>query len=140
MKITLTNLKKINTLEQLKELDMGSPIYDIGGRGGNLGFIGINVANRIGVLSNYLPRNFGVHCNYLGGGVRGSLIPSDFDIKIVGRKRQLLEALGEACKRVYLNLEGGSGLNDEYDEYSGEPNWEAIATNTARKNGTTSAY
>ena len=140
MKITLTNLKKIYTLEQLKELDMGSPIYDIGERGGHLGFAGIHVANRIGVSSNYLPKSYGVYCNYLGGGIRGALTHSGFDDKISIRKKQLLEALADACKRVYINIEADMGLIDEYDEYSGEPNWNNMATNTARNNGTVSAY
>ena len=140
MKITLTNLKKINTLEQLKELDMGSPFYDIGYRGGHLGFRGIDVANRLGIDYANIPSSFGVYCNYLGGGVRGALVVSDFNVNVKGRKKQLLEAVGEACKRVYINIEGGSGLNDEYDEHSGEPNWEAMATNRARLKGILSAY
>ena len=140
MKMTLTNLKKIQTLSELKELELGSPIYDIGDRGGHLGFNGINVANKVGVLSNYLPKSYGVYCNYLGGGVRGALTHSGFDIKIVGRKQKLLEALADACKRVYINIEADMGLIDEYDEYIGEPNWNNMATNTARNNGTVSAY
>jgi hypothetical protein len=139
MKITLTNLKKIYTLEQLKELDLGSPIYDIGERGGHLGFAGIHVANRIGVSSNYLPKNYGVYCNYLGGGIRGALTHSGFDDKISIRKKQLLEALADACKRVYNDIELELGLFDDTDA-DGETNWNNVATKKARESGTISGY
>jgi len=140
MKITLTNLKKINTLEELNLLDMGKAFYDIGYRGGHLGFRGIDVANRLGINYSNIPTSFGAYCNYLGGGIRGALVVSDFNVNVKGRKKQLLEAVGEACKRVYLNLEGDSGLNDEYDEHTGEPNWETMGTNRARLKGIVSGY
>jgi len=131
MKITLTNLKKINTLEELNLLDMGKAFYDIGHRGGHLGFRGIDVANRLGINPLLLPTSFGVYCNYLGGGTCGALVVSDFNVNVKGRKRQLLEAIGQACRRVYNDIELETGVFDE---------WNELATNQARKNNIISAY
>jgi len=131
MKITLTNLKKIYRLEELNSLDMGKAFYDIGHRGGHLGFRGVDVANRLGINPLLLPISFGVYCNYLGGGVRGVLVVSDFNVNVKGRKRQLLEAIGQACRRVYNDIELELGVLDEWDE---------IATKQARDNGIISAY
>ena len=139
MKMTLTNLKKINTLAELQSLQIGAVSYDIGGRGGTLGFRSAAVAERVKVPVQYMPSMFGAYCNYLGGGIRGAMQHTDFDKLIVGRKRLLLEALGEACIRVYLNLEAEDGLIEENDD-DGEINWDNVATNVARANGTKSAY
>lgn len=139
MKLTLTNLKKIQTLAELKELELGNPIYDIGDRGGHLGFSGHKVAEKVGVNQMYLPKNYGVYCNYLGGGIRGALTPSGFDVMITGRKKQLLEALAEACKRVYNDIELELGLFDDTDE-DGETNWNNVATKKVRESGIVSGY
>ena len=133
----LQAIKDVVTLEDLQELGIGEVIYEVGGRGGNLGFSGYDVAEYLDVDSDYLPGKYGVYCNYLGGGIRGAIASSGYSSEIAEDKAELLDALGEACKKVYLFIE--NGLNDEYYE-DGEPNWDAQATAAARAGGTVSAY
>jgi len=137
--VTLTQLRKVNTLNDLKGLGIGNVFYDIGYRGGGVGFYSGSISEHFGVPEYYLPRKFGAGCNYLGGGVRGSVFASDFDVEIQGRKRKLLEELGQACIRVYIDLENECNMNDEVDE-DGDTNWDALATKGARNNGVRSAY
>ena len=137
--VTLDKLKSVNTLEELETLGIGKVFIDISHRGGGIGFYSNDVSEHFGVPEFYLPRKFGAGCNYLGGGIRGSIFPSNFDDQIQGEERELLEELGNACVRVYEDIENENGLND--DEYEdGDTNWDAIATKKVRENGTTSAY
>lgn len=139
MYINIKNLKKVKTYEDLENLGIGRVYSDISHRGGGIGFYGSDVANWVDVSEGYLPNKFGAGCNYLGGGIRGSIFPSDFSTEITGRKAKILRELTLACVRVYENTENGSGLNDE--EYpDGDTNWEAKATKGARKSGIISAY
>jgi len=110
--ITLKELKKVKTYEDLKNLEIGRIICNISYRGGNVGFCGRDVAMAFDVSENYLPRNFGAGCNYLGGGIRGSIFASDFSTTIKGRKAKLLNALGLACVRVYKNIDSESIEDD----------------------------
>lgn len=137
--VTKKQLQEVNTLRDLKKLGIGNLFYDVGYRGGGVGFYSGDVSEHFGVPNYYLPTKFGAGCNYLGGGIRGSVFASDFDTEIQGEKRELLEELGQACVRVYIDLENESGLNNDVDE-DGETNWDARATNAARQNGTRSAY
>ena len=137
MKLSIPKINKVKTITDLENLGIGSVYCDISERGGGLGFYSSDVANTVGVRESDIPRKFGAGCNYLGGGVRGAIFASDFNSAVTGRKRQLLEAIAEACKRAYENAEGS--MNDDEDE-DGEPNWEASATKCARENGTISAY
>lgn len=88
-----------------------------------------------------LPPKIGAGYNYLGGGVRGAIfctygfMEHGFTEKDANR----LDALAEACMDMVEWLENQSGMNDETDE-NGEPNWDAMATNSARRSGTISAY
>jgi hypothetical protein len=136
---TITLLKKVETLEQLEALKIGNIDYDLSYRGGYLGFRSSAVAEHFKCDDYLLPNKFGAYCNYLGGGIRGSVVPSNFG-KLPKRKTELLKALGEACVRVYINLENENNMNNEYDEYSGEPNWEAMGTNRARLKGIVSGF
>ena len=133
-------IKKAKTIEDLEELGYGSVTYDISHRGGNLGFSGSAVAEEIGISEMLLPRKFGAYCNYLGGGLRGSICISTFSTRIRNVDTiLLLEEIGNACKRVYEIIENQSGLND--DEYKdGSTNWEAIGTKSMRDGGVESAY
>jgi hypothetical protein len=81
----------------------------------------------------------GAYVNYLGGGLRGSIQTSSYSTEIVGKKKELLDLLLEACVRVYENLEDESGLNDEEYE-NGDTNWDALGTKMSRKAGISSAY
>jgi hypothetical protein len=139
-KVTKTQLKKVQTIEDLENLGIGRVYADISHRGGGLGFYASAVAEHFNVSTDDLPSKFGAGCNYLGGGMRGAIFKSSFNTtNITGRKAELLEALAEACVRVYENIENEAGMNDEEGE-DGETNWDAAATKAARDNGTTSAY
>lgn len=134
--VTLTQLKKVNTLDELEALGIGNTTYSVGGRGGYCGFYGSSIAEHFKIREE-LPNKFGCYVNYLGGGIRGAITPSDFYKVTSATKKKLLTALAAACVRVYENLEGD--MNDEEDE-DGETNWDALATKAARAAGTVSAY
>ena len=119
---------------RLEALGIGQLDYDIGYRGGTLGFRSSTVAAAFGIDENLLPRHIGAFVNYLGGGLRGSICTSTYSKEITGKKKELLDELLAACKRAYESLENGSGLND--DEYpDGDTNWEAQGTKAARAAG-----
>jgi len=137
-KPTLAQLNKAHTIEDLNALGMGKVTYEIGYRGGHLGFRAFDIMEVLGVEEGDLPRGYGAYVNYLGGGVRGSITASGFNREtITGAKAKWLNVLALACIRVYENAEGD--MNNEQDE-DGEPNWDAMATNKARKHGIKSAY
>jgi hypothetical protein len=137
--VKLTELKKVKTYKDLEKLGIGKIYCDISHRGGGIGFWSNDIAKSFKVNEGDLPRKFGAGCNYLGGGIRGSIFPSNFSNRITGKKAKLLSALALACVRVYENLEDESGLNGEkYPD--GDTNWESKATKEARKNRAISAY
>lgn len=144
-KSLLARIKAVQTVEDLEALEIGGLDYEISYRGGYIGFSSANVAEKISKATHsrldvsLLPRKFGAHCNYLGGGLRGSICASNFDDEIVGKNREHLEALGEACVRVYKNIEDEDHLNDE-ESPDGDTNWEAKGTNASRAAGIVSAY
>lgn len=136
---TLKELRAVQTIDDLEDLEIGSVYCDISHRGGGLGFYSEDVASHFEVERFYLPPKFGAGCNYLGGGLRGSIFGSTFSDKIIGRKAALLKELASACVRVYENIENEDGLNDE--EYpDGETNWEALGTRKCRNSGIRRAY
>ncbi len=137
--VTLKQLKNVQTYDDLNELGVGRAYYEVGYRGGNIGFYGSDISTHFGVRETLLPRMFGAFCNYLGGGIRGSITGSGFSPLVTGRKEKLLTALAEACVRVYQNIEDESGLNETEDD-DGETVWDAVATNAVRKSGVVSAY
>ena len=137
--VTKTQLKKCNTIEDLQELGIGSVYADISHRGGGVGFYASDIAEHFNVHNGYLPRKFGAGCNYMGGGIRGSIFPSTFSPSIKGRKAELLDALAAACVRAYESAENDYGMNNEEDD-DGDINWDAKATNAVRRTGATSAY
>jgi len=137
--ITIKQLKKIEAPEELDSLNLGKAIYEIGGRGGKFGFSGSAIAENLNISESDLPRNYGVYCNYLGGGIRGALIESGYNKEIAPRKARLLDELAKLCIKMYVYIESDAGLNDAYDE-EGEPNWENQATMKARQAGVERAY
>lgn len=136
---TIRELNKVNTLDELEALGIGRVDYEMSYRGGNLGFNGAVVAEKFNINPNHMPRNFGAYCNYLGGGVRGTVNPSTFSDKVPEAKAKRLRALAEACVRVFDDIENEIGLNDTEDE-DGETNWDALATQGARNSGIVSGY
>ena len=138
--LTVKTLKAVNTYEDLEGLGIGRVYCDISYRGGGIGFYGSDVATAFEVSENDLPNKVGAGCNYLGGGLRGSIFASDFNkTNITGKKATLLTALAQACVKVYENTENGYGLNNEVDA-DGETNWEALGTKGSRRAGIQSAY
>jgi hypothetical protein len=135
--LTKKKLNNIHTLEDLREI--GRVLVDIGHRGGKVGLSSDIVSEELDIPSHLLPRMIGAYVNYLGGGLRGSIQTSSYSSEIVGKKKELLDLLLEACVRVYEDIENESGLNDEEYE-DGETNWDALATKMSRQAGISSAY
>lgn len=140
MKNLLKKIRAVENLDDLENLEIGNTRVDISYRGGGIGFESRDVSSAFDVPDYYLPRFFGAACNYMGGGLRGSVFPSNYSENITGkRKIELLDALSAACVRVYESIENESMLND--DQYpDGETNWEAVGTKSIRRAGITSAY
>ena len=135
------HLKAINAIQTPEDFcSIGLPldVINISERGGYLGFSISSLDTFLDISSVYLPGHVGAYCNYLGGGLRGTIQTSNYSDKITGRKKQLLDAILQACKRVYINIESESGLTSETDD--GETNWENTGTNACRAAGINSAY
>ncbi len=135
---TITDLKKVRSIADLKLLNIGYLQYDIGGRGGSVHYSCSDVAEHFSVDADKLTPKIGAYTNYLGGGLRGSITGSQVR-GLSKRKTALVEALINACVRAYQNAEDELGMNDEEDE-DGDINWEAKGTNAARGAGIVSAY
>lgn len=145
-------MKKLSVEDYVDKLliaEAGNRIkYDIGGRGGNYTMEAELALELVGATGDYfdeylefLPSSFGAGCNYLGGGLRGSVMTTGdkavFEEK--GFSKAVADELGklaEACKERYISLEGA--MNDE--EVDGETNWEAVGTNKMRQVGMERAY
>lgn len=119
--LKIADLKKVKTYEDLENLGIGRIYCDISHRGGGIGFYSDDVRNYFDNFGLYidsvdLPNKFGAYCNYLGGGIRGSICVSGFNDKLwqKGTKRiaRLLEELQEACRRVYENIDNEEIEND----------------------------
>lgn len=82
-----------------------------------------------------LPRYVGAGCNYLGGGIRGSICMSGMDESIWENFKKAAEVLTQVQKiavEKYKNEEQELGLYDE--------SWEAKGTAMSRARGIVSAY
>ena len=134
-------LKEINSIQSPEDftnvLGFSLDKIDVSHRGGGVGFSCFDAENFLEIDNNLLPRNNGAYCNYLGGGLRGSICLSNYSPKIKGRKKILLDAILQACKRIYFYIE--SPLNEEEDS-DGETNWDAVGTAAVRRAGVKSAY
>lgn len=105
--------------------------YNVGYRGGGVG-IPRGVLARLMTkyfdideewLANRLPKYFGAGCNYLGGGIRGQIFPSDYDDEIDSEEPEVANVLNEIAKLAveeYEIVEEEIGL-EEYDPWG----WEA---------------
>jgi hypothetical protein len=137
-------VRALSHLEETRSL-----LVDIGHRGGHFGARTPEVLTALWPtlsptlrdrLTSSLPPKIGALCNYLGGGVRGAVVPSarlsDFISHGVPVTRaRVLAAFANACVDRYIALEG---LEDQDED--GTPDWDAIATNAARRAGVVSAY
>jgi len=134
---------KNNMRNILTELESTNKMrYEVGGRGGYCKVPAAAVLTALNIPEKYTdmcPEYIGAGCNYLGGGLRGSIfctagfqehgIPKTYAARL-NRFAQLL-------KTRYEELE--NGLNDETDQ-DGETNWEAMGTRLSRQAGVVSAY
>jgi hypothetical protein len=138
--ITLKQLRSIQCIEDFEALSLSPCVYDISHRGGKLGFSSTVISSLFKINEAALSKNVGVYCNYLGGGVRGTINASSYStLSITGRKKALLDAFLAACRRVYENVENSMYLNDtEYPD--GDTNYDALVTNLSRKAGIVSSY
>jgi hypothetical protein len=132
MKMNFKTVMSCNTIEDLQQLGLGLT-YKIGGNTGYLGLNGALLANAMKIDADLLPMNFGVYHNYLGGGMKGSLIKSSFSDSIPENKKQILVQLLHACQRAFLTYE-----NDLYDDNADD--WDRMATDAARAAGIQKAY
>jgi len=134
------NIKSLYDLENRGLVD-----YEVGYRGGNYGlcvadFIKKFIPERLDDVDNIaemLPNKVGVYCNYLGGGLRGSIIGGGYSEKLPKRLAKIVDKFVKLCRQRYAELE--DGLNDEVDE-DGETNWDAIGTKASRDAGIVSGY
>lgn len=116
--------------------------YNISRRGGGIGIYRKDLAELISKhfdidvewLAVRLPKYFGAGCNYLGGGVRGAIYPSDFDKSIYEEYPEIAEVLEEIAD---LAIEEYERIEEEILE---EDEWSELATKEARKRGIISAY
>ena len=116
--ITIKDLKKANTIEDLENLNIGNLRYDIGYRGGSLFYSASDISETFDIPEWQLTGKVGAYVNYLGGGLRGSVSTSDYNRVEGKRKQRLVEELLNACQRAYINAENEQGMNDE--EYEDE--------------------
>lgn len=124
-----SDFKFVNTIDDLKEVLPGV-IYDISHRGGYVGYRSETVERAIGMQPGFLPGKVGAYCNYLGGGLRGSIAGSEFD-RAPKRFQPVLKAIVKACKRAYENAEQEI-LEPDY--------WNDLGTSAAREAGIVSSY
>lgn len=127
--------------EKLIELEEASRVdYEISYRGGHYGLKVGDVLELLNIpdkYDDYFPGKVGVYCNYLGGGLRGSIVGGGYNKELPKTYAEKVQNFYASCRQRYLDIE--NGLNDEIDE-NGETNWDAVGTNANRAVGIESAY
>ena len=145
----MNNSKKNTVREIVLQLEEENRIeYEISHRGGTYGAYASIVIDALfptlmplkcTEIASLLPRKVGVNCNYLGGGIRGTINRSDYSKELPAKYAKRIDSFTRECKRRYEEIENGAGLNDE--EYpDGDKNWDALATKGLRDAGIESAY
>lgn len=139
-----SDIKKIKTYNQFEKFCREhnlSIVCDISYRGGTLGVYSGGLAEELNISESLLPRKVGAYCNYLGGGLRGSICCTNGFAShgVPKRKAELLDEFSEMCKRVYESVENEEHMNDE-ELPNGETNWEAKGTNASRLAGVVSGF
>jgi hypothetical protein len=135
-------MKKI-TMNDIYNLEDNRLIdYDINYRGGKYGISLDDFINNFMPdnedIKDLLPNKIGVYCNYLGGGLRGSICKSDFSEKLPEKYAKIVDSFTELCCQRYLEIEDEMELNEEGE--GEEINWEARGTNKCRNAGIVSNY
>lgn len=129
--ITIKELKKVNTIEDLEDLNIGDLHWEVGTRGGFIYFSSTTVSDFFGIPEWQLTGKVGAYVNYLGGGLRGGVATSEYNRVEGKRKMRLVQELLEACRRAYISAEDEMGMNEEEYE-DGDTNWEALGTARVR--------
>jgi hypothetical protein len=136
-------IKKLNAANTPDELTAAIGFEmnagDISYRGGNLGYSAWLIADLLDIDEDDLPRNYGCYCNYLGDGIRGAICASGYNKSITGINASALDAIADACIRMYNYYEQEAGLQAEEDE-DGGTNWDNMGSNMSRAAGIKSAY
>ena len=132
--LTTKEIKACTNIDDLLELGIAGLKYEIDHRGGYIGYNARCVFNHMEIPEKYLEVStgtIGAFCNYLGGGVRGTITFTIIDESIPVRHRRKLQALVNACYRAYWSAENEMHLNDlTYGD--GETNYDATATMLVR--------
>lgn len=104
-------VKKINSFHSWKAFCKKHelmPIWDISHRGGVLGvYKGMFMQKLLTKKTEdwMLPPKVGVYCNYLGGGLRGSVQGGGYNEAVPESDAELIDLWADACKRAYLSAE-----------------------------------
>lgn len=134
MKLTL---KKSQNLSETLLRELGIRIYyDIGGRCGHYAVSGEALANAIGIPDWQLTAKVGVYHNYLGGGIKGALIETEFSKVSDDKAKTIVQNVINWCRQRFEDLEAEMYEDDDSDE----TDWDREATLAARNAGITSAY
>lgn len=133
MKLTL---KKSQNLSEtlLQELGIRS-FWEVGGKCGHYAVNGEDLANAIGIPDWQLTPKVGVYHNYLGGGIKGALIETEYHKVTNAKAAAIVENVIKWCRQRFEEIEA-----EMYDDDDAETNWEREATLAARNAGITSAY
>ena len=129
----------VRKMEEANELE-----YDIGHRGGTYGARAAKVIDALGmtnVSAEMLPNKTGVYCNYLGGGLRGTVNVLATASEMVAHgvpknAAKKIEAFAQACKQRYEEIE----QDWANDEGSFTDEWSEAGTAMNRAAGVVSAY
>lgn len=111
-------LESVYDYEDLQKLGIAKyPECNISHRGGYLGFLDKDIAKVFGIDTRFLPSTVGVHCNYLGGGLRGPIITCSFHESVYKHKNyKKLANLLERLVEIYKNLEVEGEIPDNVME------------------------
>ena len=115
--------------------------YEVGHRGGHYGLarddafdlLQIPEENRV---AEHFPSKIGVYCNYLGGGLRGAIVPGGYDKDVQEEIAKKIDAFCQACKERYEDIEKSWADDPE----SPVDEWNEMGTDMSRNAGIVSAY
>lgn len=131
-------MKNIYSLVIEKE-ENGTIVYEIGRRGGHYGATRKNIMAWLNIpedMAELLPNMIGAYCNYLGGGLRGAIVRSDYNEELPAKIAKKIDAFTEACAKRYLKIEEDWAKDEE--SYTDE--WNEAGTKACRDAGIVSSY
>lgn len=134
------NKQKIReNLYQLEEEDKVD--YEIGHRGGHYGLARDDALNLLNIpeedqIKEHFPPKIGVYCNYLGGGLRGSITPGGYNKDVPAKIAKKVDAFTAVCKARYEEIE--KEWSEDPEAFTDE--WSELGTQKSREAGVISAY